>query len=62
MTVLSQQDIARTVSSDWPVPTDDPVLDTVLSRLEWLGAALPHALAVPVMVAHEALCTLTQHR
>lgn len=62
MTVLSQQDIARPVSSNWPAPTGNPALDAVLSGLERLAAALPHALAVPVMVAHQALCTLTEHR
>jgi hypothetical protein len=62
MTVLPQQDIARPVSSNWPAPTDHPVLDAVLSGLERLGAALPHALAVPVMLAHEALCTLAERR
>lgn len=61
MTVLTaQQDIARPVSSNWPEPTDNPVLDAVLSGLERLAARLPHAVAVPVMLAHEGLCRLTE--
>ncbi|WFR67789.1 hypothetical protein P9139_05015 [Curtobacterium flaccumfaciens] len=33
-------------------------LDSVLGRLELAAARLPHALAVPVMVAHAALSSL----
>lgn len=33
-------------------------LDTALGRLERTAAHLPHALAVPVMVAHAALSTV----
>ncbi|MFS0728998.1 hypothetical protein ABC270_02845 [Curtobacterium sp. 1P10AnD] len=62
MTVLPHQDIARTVPSNWPAPTDNPVLDAVLSGLEQFGARLPHALAVPVIVAHEVLCTVAERR
>lgn len=60
MSVLTaQQDIARPVSSNWPEPTDDPVLDAVLSGLERFAARLPYALALPVMLAHEGLCRTT---
>lgn len=62
MTVLPQQDIARPVPSNWPAPTDNPVLDAVLSGLERLGARLPHALAMPVIVVHEALCAVAVRR
>ncbi|PCN47738.1 hypothetical protein Csp2054_10210 [Curtobacterium sp. 'Ferrero'] len=60
MTLLAHQDLARPVSSNWPAPTDNPVLDRVLSGLERRAAELPHAVAVPVMLVHAGICALVQ--
>ncbi|MCJ1715873.1 hypothetical protein [Curtobacterium sp. VKM Ac-2922] len=35
-----------------------PLLEATLSGLERTGARLPHALAVPVMLAHAAIATV----
>ncbi|WP_175470252.1 hypothetical protein [Curtobacterium sp. MCBA15_001] len=41
-----------------PVVVPAPLVESVLSGLERAGARLPHALAVPVIVAHAALATV----
>lgn len=56
MTTIPQ---AATARSTRPATRPALALDGVLGRLERTGARLPHALAVPVMVAHAALSAVT---
>lgn len=68
MTTILQPRTARTTTSRpvAPARTTDATgaarqtlaLDGVLGRLERTAARLPHALALPVMVAHAAVSTV----
>uniref|UniRef100_A0A942Y873 Uncharacterized protein n=1 Tax=Neobacillus citreus TaxID=2833578 RepID=A0A942Y873_9BACI len=53
-----QQQISRPVPTNWPAPTGNDALDAVLGGLERAAARLPHALALPVIVAHAGLSAL----
>ncbi|SDQ21217.1 hypothetical protein SAMN02800687_0872 [Curtobacterium sp. UNCCL20] len=61
MTTIIQQHTSRPVPTNWPAPTDNPVLDALLGGLERAGARLPYPLALPVLLAHAALSGLA-HR